>query len=122
MRPLSVPPDQDRPSGKEERMRRKLKTLIAAVAVGAVVLVPAGTAMADDHLFNAASSQGVEQRGFANPVAENPSGTSGAAAQPGTVPGLGDPKSGTDTGTPAFDAESLCERLEARSSGAGPGC
>ena len=103
-------------------MHRKLRTLIAAVAVGATAVVPAGTALADDHLFNAANSQGAEERGFANPLAGNPSSTSGAAAQPGTVPGLGDPKSGTDTGTPAFDAESLCERLEARSSGAGPGC
>jgi len=103
-------------------MRRRLKVVFAALGIGALLLVPTGTAMADDHLFNAAHSQGVDERGFANPVAGNPSGTAGAAAQPGTVPGLGDPKAGDDTGTPAFDVDSLCERLAARSDGVGPGC
>jgi hypothetical protein len=78
--------------------------------------------MADDHLVNGATAPGADDRGFANPVAANPSGISGPAAQPGTVPGLGDPSSGQDTGTPAFDPVSLCERLEAGSEGVGPGC
>ena len=93
----------------------------AGLALGAVT-VGAGSAAADDHLFDAAHSQGVEARGFANPVAQNPSGTSGAAAQPGTVPGLGNPNAGADQGTPAFDCSSLTERLADRSGGVGPSC
>jgi len=103
-------------------MAGRIRSFIgAAVVVGAIV-VPGATALADDHLANAATSHGTDERGFANPVAANPSGASGAAAQPGTVPGLGDPASGQDTGTPAYDPASLCERLGARSQGVGPGC
>lgn len=102
------------------------RTVIRSLAAGALALgavtAGAGTAAADDHLFDAAHSSGVEQRGFVNPVAQNPSGTSGAAAQPGTVPGLGNPNAGADQGTPAFDCVSLGERLAARSSGVGPSC
>jgi hypothetical protein len=103
-------------------MAGRLRSLVGAAAIATVLLVPMAPALADDHLADASSSQGVDHRGFTNPVALNPSGTSGAAAQPGTVPGLGNPSSGHDTGTPAFDPASLCERLEARSEGAGPGC
>ncbi len=102
-------------------MRTRTGRLMAALVMAAVMVAPAA-AQADDHLFSAAHSQGVDDRGFANPVAGNPSGVSGAAAQPGTVPGLGDPKVGEDTGTPAFSQAALCERLTARSSGVGPGC
>lgn len=100
------------------------RTIVRLLAVGSLVAAAmvAGTSLAsaDDHLFNAATSNG--QRDFANPVTQNPSGTSGAAAQPGTVPGLGDPKVGEDTGTPAFSCEALAERLAARSAGMGPTC
>jgi hypothetical protein len=99
-----------------------MRLLFGAAVVAAVLLVPAGSALADDHLFNGANSAGADDRGFGNPVVGNPSGTSGAASLPGTVPGLGNPAVGQDTGTPAFDAASLCERLEALSEGAGPGC
>lgn len=99
-------------------------TFVRLVAVGslttAAMVAGTGLASADDHLFSATTSNG--QRDFANPVAQNPSGVSGAAAQPGTVPGLGDPKAGEDTGTPAFSCEALAERLAARSSGVGPSC
>lgn len=88
--------------------------MVTGLALGAVILVLGNSAFADDHLFTASHSQGVEQRGFTNPVAGNPSGTAGAQAQPGTVPGLGDPKVGEDTGTPAFSPEALEERLEAK--------
>lgn len=102
--------------------RRVIRSLAAgALTVGAVT-AGAGAAAADDHLFDAAHSNGVDERGFVNPVAGNPSGTSGAAAQPGTVPGLGNPNSGADQGTPSFDCASLAERLAARSSGVGPSC
>lgn len=88
-----------------------MKRVFVALAAVAVLALP-GTAFADDHLFNAAHSAGVDERGFANPVANNPSGTSGGSSLPGTVPGLGDPKVGEDTGTPAFSHEALCERLD----------
>jgi hypothetical protein len=85
-------------------------------AVTALLLgVLAAPALAHDHLFNAAHAPGVADRGFANPVAGNPSGVSGAAAQPATVPGAGDPKMGVDTGTPAVDLS----LVNARSGGHG---
>jgi hypothetical protein len=102
---------------------RSLVRLVTVAAASAAVLVSAGTvAMADDHLFNGATSPGADQRGFANPVAHNPSGKSGAAAQPATVPGLGNPKAGNDQGTPAFSCATLQVRLEARANGVGPSC
>jgi hypothetical protein len=95
----------------------------AVVAVASLsVIATSGLAFADDHLANGATSPGAAVRGFTNPVAFNPSGTSGAAAQPGTVPGLGNPSAGGDLGTPAFDCQSLLERLAARSMGGGPTC
>jgi hypothetical protein len=102
--------------------RNAARGLAAAVVALGAITAGAGVAIADDHLFDAAHSSGVDNRGFANPVAGNPSGVSGAAAQPGTVPGLGNPNSGSDTGTPAFDCVSLQERLAARSDGVGPSC
>lgn len=99
-------------------MRPRLFVATATLAV--TTLLAPTAAFADDHLFTAAGAEGSDERGFANPVASNPSGTSGPAAQPATVPGLGDPKVGEDTGTPAVSLEVLLERLEARSNGQGP--
>lgn len=97
--------------------------IVAAVGLAAGIgLAGASGATAHDHLFDAAHSQGVDQRGFTNPVAFNPSGTSGGAAQPATVPGLGNPNSEPGQGTPSFDCETLGDRLAARSSGVGPSC
>ncbi len=52
-----------------------------AFTVLTVLALPA-VALADDHLATAANSQGVNNRGFVNPVAHNASGTSGATSQP----------------------------------------
>ena len=82
-------------------MNRRLIALVSVTALALVVLAPA--ALASDHLFNAATVPGVAQRGFANPVALNPSGVSGPAARPGTVPGEGNPNAGQDQATPAVD-------------------
>ncbi len=79
------------------------RVLVVVIAAGLLIAVSAAPALAHDHLFNAAHSQGVDNRGFANPVAGNPSGTSGAMSDPATVPGAGDPKVGVDQGTPAVD-------------------
>ncbi len=99
-------------------MRRTRVLIVAAIA--ALPLTVPTVAQADDHLFNGATSPGAAVRGFTNPVALNPSGTSGAAAQPATVPGLGDPKAGEDQGTPAVNLNTLCVRLDMRSEGIGP--
>ncbi len=82
-------------------MTRRLLALVAVLVLALLVLAP--TALASDHLFNAANAPGAAQRGFANPVALNPSGMSGAAAQPGTVPGEGNPNAGQDQTTPSVD-------------------
>ncbi|MCL5110578.1 MAG: hypothetical protein M1401_17270 [Chloroflexi bacterium] len=82
--------------------KRILASLGAAVLLFASMAVPA---FASDHLFNAANAPGVTERGFANPVAGNPSATSGAAARPGTVPGEGNPFAGQDQGTPAANLD-----------------
>ena len=81
-------------------IRRIVVSLVLALVLMAWFALPVS---ASDHLFNAAHSEGVDNRGFINPVANNPSGTSGAMALPGTVPGEGDPKVGADIGTPAVD-------------------
>jgi len=107
---------------EESMFSRSIRTGAALTIAGLGVLATGGLAFADDHLANGATSPGAEVRGFTNPVALNPSGTSGAAAQPGTVPGLGNPSAGGDLGTPAFDCQSLQERLAARSMGGGPTC
>lgn len=83
-----------------EMRRRLLASLGVAMLLFASLVVPA---FAGDHLANGAGSPGATQRGFANPVAANPSGTSGAAATPGTVPGEGNPSAGLDLGTPSVD-------------------
>ena len=87
---------------------------VIGAVLGAAFMISGGAAFADDHLFNGATAKGADERGFNNPVAGNPSGRSGGQAQPGSVPGLGDPKSGEDTGTPSFSAEALSERLDAK--------
>jgi hypothetical protein len=71
------------------------------VGTTAAVMLWAAPAFANDHLADANNAP--SQRDFVNPVTANPSGTSGAAAQPGTVPGQGDPNAGEDTSTPAVD-------------------
>ena len=82
-------------------MTRRLIALVGVAALALVVLAPA--ALASDHLFNAVTAPGAAQRGFTNPVAANPSGASGPAAQPATVPGAGNPNAGVDQSTPAVD-------------------
>ncbi len=89
-------------------MRKKTGIVIGVAVLFAALL--ATPALAHDHLFNAAHSPGVDQRDFANPVAGNPSGISGASAGPGTVPGLGDPNSGTAQGTPSVDLSLVSTR------------
>jgi hypothetical protein len=89
------------PQQKRKAVTKRLLVLTGAVLLALAVLAPA--AFASDHLFNAANAPGAEARGFANPVATNPSGTSGPAARPATVPGEGDPKVGQDIGTPSVD-------------------
>ena len=102
---------------------RRARRIVVAAGVALIsALGVAGTAAADDHLANGATSNGADSRGFGNPVANNPSETSGSKAQPGTVPGLGNPNAGADQGTPSFDCDSLIERLTARSEGHGPSC
>jgi hypothetical protein len=86
-----------------------------SLVVFALVAANALPAFADDHLANAANANGAAERGFANPAGGNPSGVSGPASQPGSVPGLGDPNSGVDQGTPSFDPASRDERVDARS-------
>jgi len=80
-------------------MQKRL--VLVTMVAGLLLALCVAPAAASDHLFNAAHSNGVGARGFVNPVANNPSGMSGAAAAPGTVPGEGDPKMGVDQGTPA---------------------
>lgn len=96
-------------------MYKPTTTAIAALLAFGIGATGPLAAMADDHLFNGATSEGADNRGFNNPVAANPSGTSGAAAQPGSVPGLGSPNAGADQGTPSFDPDSRDERVEAKS-------
>ena len=80
-------------------MRRAIIAMVLLVVGAALTPV----ALASDHLFNATTAPGASHRGFANPVALNPSGMSGVKARPATVPGEGDPKSGADLGTPSVD-------------------
>ena len=96
-------------------MRRASRLLAAAAAVAALT-VP-GVAQAHDHLFDGATSPGAAERGFGNPVAANPSGVAAAQARPGTVPGLGNPASGREQGTPSVDLGVLCLRLDAKADG-----
>lgn len=89
-------------------MTRRLIALVSVSLLALAALAPA--ALASDHLFNAATAPGAAERGFTNPVALNPSGVSGAAARPGTVPGEGDPNAGQDRTTPAVDLSLVTAR------------
>ena len=84
-------------------MSRKTLVILLAAMAALLLAIPVAPAFAHDHLFNASNAPGTASRGFVNPVAGNPSGVSGAAARPATVPGAGDPKVGVDQGTPAVD-------------------
>ena len=88
-------------------VRKVILSLSLALVVSVGFALPVA---ASDHLFNAANSEGADNRDFGNPVAGNPSGTSGAMASPGTVPGEGDPKVGDDRGTPAVDLNLILVR------------
>jgi hypothetical protein len=87
--------------------RRVISIVVGAVAA---VMLCAAPAFASDHLADATNAPGAGQRDFANPVAQNPSGTSGAAARPATVPGEGNPNAGVDRSTPAVDLSQLGAR------------
>jgi len=89
-------------------MLKKIGFVVAATALLAALAVT--PAVASDHLFNAVHAPGATNRGFANPVANNPSGTSGAMAMPATVPGEGDPKVGADLGTPSVNLDMVVVR------------
>ncbi len=90
---------------------RKAKRFGAVLATSALLVsVTAVPALAGDHLSIGAASPGADQRGFTNPVATNPSGASGAAAKPATVPGEGSPNAGNDTGTPSVDLGAVSGR------------
>jgi hypothetical protein len=85
-------------------MRRRFAVLTGAAIVSTALASPA---IASDHLANATAASG------SNPVANNPSGVSGAAARPATVPGEGDPNAGQDTTTPARDLGCVSARAGA---------
>jgi hypothetical protein len=57
----------------------------------------AGSALASGHLHDAGHSAGADKRGFHNPVVDNPSGVSGDAAKPESVPSTGNPKTGHES-------------------------
>lgn len=82
-------------------MHKTTTAIIAAIAALGI----AAPVLASDHLFDGANAPGADNRGFGNPVAGNPSGTSGSKARPGTVPGEGNPNSGQDIGTPSVDRD-----------------
>ena len=82
---------------------------------GKLVRIRQGKQARSSEAYNAANANGAAERGFANPAGGNPSGVSGPASQPGSLPGLGDPNSGVDQGTPSFDPASRDERVDARS-------
>jgi hypothetical protein len=84
--------------------------IVTVVLGGLLLLALAAPALASDHLFNATNSNGADNRGFANPVANNPSGVSGGMAQPATVPGEGNPNAGQDQGTPSVDLSLVFQR------------
>ncbi len=81
------------------------KRVLAAVFTSALLVgVASSPAVASDHLANASGAAGF------NPVTQNPSGTSGAQARPGTVPGEGNPNAGQDRTTPAVDLTFVDDR------------
>jgi len=81
------------------------KNILIATAAGMMLF--GGTASASDHLFNAATAPGADQREFVNPVVHNPSGVSVDNARARTVPGEGNPNAGQDRGTPSVNPEFL---------------
>jgi hypothetical protein len=89
------------------RARRAITIVVGAAAA---VMLCAAPVLASDHLADATNAPGAGQRDFANPVAQNPSGTSGAAARPATVPGEGNPNAGVDQSTPAVDLSQVSAR------------
>ena len=84
-----------------------MQRLFTALILGAG-LVLGSQAFAGDHLSHGASATG------GNPVATNPSGVSGPASDPASVPGEGDPNDGNDTGTPSVDEGGGLARADAR--------
>jgi hypothetical protein len=88
-------------------IKKVVLSIVIAIALVTCVALPAA---ASDHLAKAANSQGVDNRGFANPVASNPSGTSGAMAAPATVPGEGNPNFGNKQGVPAVNLDEVVIR------------
>lgn len=81
---------------------------LARAGLAAALAFLAGSALASSHLHNALTSEGADNRGFDRPVQENPSGVSGAQADPHAVPGLGNPSTGhggEPTGTPAVNLD-----------------
>ncbi len=84
------------------------KSILTAAAIA--LCTAAAPALASDHLANAATAPGADQRGFTNPVAGNPSGVSGPASDPRTVPGEGNPNFGRETGTPAVNRDLVDDR------------
>lgn len=81
-------------------MQKLIATLTIATALGI-----AGPALASDHLSHAGNAPGAGNRGFDNPVTDNPSGVSGEKADPASVPGEGDPNDGNATGTPSVNLD-----------------
>ena len=81
------------------------------VLTATAILAIAGSALSSDHLIDAATSAGADDRGFANPVGGNPSDMSGPASSPGTVPGEGNPNNAVPgnedegLGTPAANLD-----------------
>jgi len=80
------------------------KRNLLGVVLGSIVLAAPLYTYANYHLSNAATTQGVDQRGFANPVTGNPGN---AAADPTTVPGEGNPNAGRERGTPSVSVGDL---------------
>jgi hypothetical protein len=101
------PEDSTRDGRLNVRVRRVITIVVGAAAAVMLWAVPA---LASDHLADATNAPGAGQRDFANPVAQNPSGTSGAAAQPATVPGEGNPNAGADQSIPAVDLSEVSVR------------
>ena len=95
-----------------QRRLNMIARRVICTGVGAIAAVAlwAGPALASDHLANGTDAPGAGQRDFANPVAQNPSGTSAAAALPGTVPGEGNPNAGAEQSTPAVDLSEVGPR------------
>jgi hypothetical protein len=86
------------------RLRKVLAASLASALMLGIVAFPAA---ASDHVFNAATSPGADERGFGNPVTENPGDAQGS---PGTVPGEGNPNAGNQTGTPAVNLDLVSDR------------